>query len=132
MSKIYRALITGGGGMLAQALVRALGSRGHQITALDRTQLDVTDLMAVGRAFEKYAPALVLNCAAYTKVDSCEEQKHAALEVNATAIVTLANLVSINGAKLVHYSTDFVFDGTASTPYSVDALTNPLSEYGRS
>jgi dTDP-4-dehydrorhamnose reductase len=125
-------LITGGGGMLAQALVRTLRARGHAAVALDRAALDVTSDAAVRDAFRTHRPTLLLNCAAHTKVDLCEEQEALASAINGDAVGLLAKVCKEHGAALVHYSTDFVFDGSGTRPYRPDDPVNPLSAYGRS
>lgn len=125
-------LMTGGYGMLANALLRALQSRGLSAVAVDRDVLDITDPAAVEAAFEQHRPTLVLNCAAHTNVDGCEKQRDAADAINGHAVETLAALSRRFGATLVHYSTDFVFDGSARRPYRPEDPTHPLSAYGRS
>ena len=127
-----RVLLLGGDGMLAQALRRALADRGREARAIDLAQLDITDADAVAAYFGDFRPTLVLNAAAYTAVDKAEQQEDVATKVNGTAVAHLAAGCRAHGAKLVHVSTDFVFDGTATTPYAVDAPTNPVSAYGRS
>jgi dTDP-4-dehydrorhamnose reductase len=94
--------------------------------------LDITSDDSLARAFEQHRPTLVLNCAAHTKVDLCEEQRDLADAINGRAVATLATLSKQHGSKLVHYSTDFVFDGSATTPYKPTHPTHPLSAYGRS
>ena len=120
-------LVAGASGMLGHDIQLAL--TGRDVTALDRRQLDVTDPDAVNLAVEGHD--VVINCAAYTKVDDAEEHEDAAFAINATGAANLAEAAANNGAKLVHISTDYVFDGTATTPYSEDAPTNPVSAYGR-
>src|SRR3954454_4968266 len=125
-------LIPGGRGMLAQALQRELGLRGHQFNAPHRAELDVTDDASVARAFDRHHPTLVLNCSAYTKVDLAEEHEPEARRVNGDAVEILARHCADAGATLVHFSTDFVFDGSLRRPYRPTDATNPLSAYGRS
>jgi dTDP-4-dehydrorhamnose reductase len=125
-------LITGGGGMLAQALGAALRRRGKSPTLLSHQQLDVTDPAAVGRAFEEHRPAYAFNCAAHTKVDQCETEPQRADAINGHAVATLAKAARDHGTQLVHFSTDFVFDGRGSRPYRPTDPTAPLSAYGRS
>jgi dTDP-4-dehydrorhamnose reductase len=125
-------LIPGGRGMLAQALQRELNLRGHQYAAPDRSELNVTDDVSIARAFQRHRPTLVLNCSAYTKVDLADEHEEEARRVNGEAVETLARHCADAGATLVHFSTDFVFDGTLRRPYRPDDPTNPLSAYGRS
>jgi dTDP-4-dehydrorhamnose reductase len=132
-SSIYdRVLLLGGEGMLAQALRRSLMRRGHEVTGIDLAQCDITDAGQVDRFFDKFGPTLVLNAAAYTAVDKAEQQEDLATRVNGDAVGHLARAADRHGAVLVHYSTDFVFDGTATVPYAVDAVPNPVSAYGRS
>jgi dTDP-4-dehydrorhamnose reductase len=132
-SNVYdRILITGGAGMLAQALSRALRLRGHLPVLLDRAALDITAPDPVEAAFSKHRPTLVLNAAAYTKVDLCEEQPSLAMSVNGEGSHNLGYHALLHGAKLAHFSTDFVFDGSADRPYRAEESVNPLSTYGRS
>jgi len=125
-------LITGGGGMLADALKRALAARRRAFVAPPRGELDITNDEQVRRAFRESRPTLVLNTAAHTKVDLCEEEPAKADEINGHAVGRLAAAAKEYGAKLLHVSTDFVFDGTSRRPYREDDPTNPLSAYGRS
>lgn len=125
-------LITGGGGMLAQALAASLRMRGRRYVTVARAALDVTNAADVRAAFAKHQPTLVLNCAAHTKVDLCEEQEDLASAINGGGAENLALASRDHGAKLVHYSTDFVFDGSSRRPYRPDDPVNPLSAYGRS
>ena len=125
-------LITGAGGMLAQALAASLRKRGRRYTQAARAALDVTREDDVRRAFERHRPRVVLNCAAHTKVDLCEEQEELANAINGTGAENLAKASRDFGATLVHYSTDFVFDGSSTRPYRPDDPVNPLSAYGRS
>lgn len=127
-----RVLITGGGGMLAKALVLALRNRGVEATALDRNKLDVIDFAAVMATVEKEQPTLILNCAAHTKVDLCEQEEDLATQINGDAAGVLAGAARDVGAMFVHFSTDFVFNGTSSRPWRTDDPTGPLSAYGRS
>jgi dTDP-4-dehydrorhamnose reductase len=120
-------LITGANGMLGHDLVAALADR--SVTALTRAELDVTDLGAVRAAVAGHD--VVLNTAAYTKVDDAETHEDDAYAVNATGAGNLARAAAESGATLVQYSTDYVFDGTATTPYAEDAARNPITAYGR-
>jgi dTDP-4-dehydrorhamnose reductase len=118
--------------MLAQALQRELDARGRRYAAPDRAALDVTEEASVARAFERHRPTLALNASAYTKVDLAEQHEAEADRVNGDAVAVLARHCAAAGATLVHFSTDFVFDGTLRRPYRPDDPTNPLSAYGRS
>jgi dTDP-4-dehydrorhamnose reductase len=124
-------LITGSRGMLAQDIMRVLAGQ-HEIIAATHADLDIgneaqtTDFLCARR------PAVVMNCAAYTNVDGCETDSAKAFSVNAEGVKNLARACRKAGAKLFHISTDYVFDGTKSGPYTEDDPPNPLSVYGRS
>ena len=125
-------LITGGKGMLAQALRQLLDARNLPYVAVDKAEADVTDPAQMKELFQKHKPLFVFNCAAHTKVDLCEDEKEKADAINGHAVATLASLSREHNALLVHYSTDFVFDGSGTRPYRTDGPINPLSAYGRS
>lgn len=126
-----KALITGAGGQLGRALA-ASAPADIQLIPLSSAQLDIGDRAAVDAAFNNYAPTLVLNAAAFTKVDAAEEMPDVADRVNHLGVAHLAAAARRSGARLVHISTDFVFDGMTSRPYRVDAPTAPLNVYGAS
>lgn len=125
-------VITGGGGMLAHALARSLRARGQSAVLLDRAACDISRSDDVEKLFAAHRPGLLFNCAAHTKVDLCEEQEELASAINGHGVGHLARLARKNDTTLVHYSTDFVFDGQGSRPYRADDPTHPLSAYGRS
>jgi dTDP-4-dehydrorhamnose reductase len=127
-----RVLITGGAGMLATALRRTLEKRGVKTHVLDRAGCDVTDERAVDDVFELRRPTLVLNCAAYTKVDLAEQEMEVANRINGTGAENLARGCAASGTKLVHFSTDYVFDGTLRRPLRPDDPVGPQSAYGKS
>ena len=120
-------LVTGATGMLGQDLQKVLA--GRSVTALGRSDLDVTDAEAVSAAVEGHDH--IINCAAYTKVDDAETHEGIAFAVNATGAGNLAAAAAKHGARLVQLSTDYVFDGTATEPYPEDAPRHPVSAYGR-
>ncbi|MDQ1547638.1 MAG: dTDP-4-dehydrorhamnose reductase [Actinomycetota bacterium] len=120
-------LITGAAGMLGTDLVAALD--GRNVVALGRAELDVTDLDAVRAAVAGHS--VVINTAAYTRVDDAESDEAAALAVNGTGAGNLAIATAEAGARLIQYSTDYVFDGSATTPYSEDTAIHPVTAYGR-
>ena len=129
----YRSiLITGGRGMLAQALMESARAKGLSPVAIGRDECDITDCDSVARLFEKHRPTLLLNCAAHTGVDLCEDEPQKANVINGQGPEHLAQLAKSYRTKLVHYSTDFVFDGHSDRPYRVDDPPNPLSAYGAS
>jgi dTDP-4-dehydrorhamnose reductase len=121
-------LITGGGGQLASDLDALLAGR-REVAAPSREELDVTDDDAVARAFDSARPELVLNCAAFHNVEVCETEEDRSFEVNARAVKRLAQRCEEAGARLVHFSTNYVFDGTREEPYAEDDLPNPRSVY---
>jgi dTDP-4-dehydrorhamnose reductase len=125
-------LITGAGGMLGTDLRNELISRGEEVVALSRSDLDVTESRAVLTAVRDHAPSVIVNCAAYTKVDQAEAEESAAKAINGSAVELLANAANEADALLVTISTDFVFDGSKTEPYEPDDTTAPLSAYGRS
>jgi len=128
MSK--KAVVFGASGQLGAELVRELKSRQYAVIACRRAQVDITDRMAVENALAGAEPDLVFNAAAYNQVDVAEKEPQAALQVNALAVRNLALACRQMDARLVHFSTDYVFDGRAGQPYSEDAPTHPLSAYG--
>lgn len=123
-----RYLVTGAGGMLGADLARAL--EGRDATLLARADLDVTDAAAVDAAVAGHD--VVINAAAYTKVDDAETHEDESTLINGTAAGILAEAAARHGARIVQVSTDYVFDGTATSPYPEDAPRNPVSAYGRS
>jgi dTDP-4-dehydrorhamnose reductase len=125
-----KALIVGGNGQLGRALA-ATAPAGTELISHDADTLDITDRAAVLAMVDQVGPALILNAAAYTAVDKAEQEEELAHAVNATAVGILADAARTSGARLVHVSTDFVFDGAAGIPYAPSAATNPLSAYGR-
>ncbi|WP_181779745.1 dTDP-4-dehydrorhamnose reductase [Pseudonocardia pini] len=122
-----RAIILGAGGQLGRALTRAL----PEATALTRAELDLADPAALA-AVDWAAYDTVLNAAAYTKVDQAEQERRAAWAVNATAPAALARLAAAHDLRLVHVSTEYVFDGTHEGPIPESAEVAPLSAYGAS
>ena len=125
-----KALILGAGGQLGRCLV-ASAPIGAAVMAHGSDTLDVTDRAAVSACIAQLRPDVVLNAAAYTAVDRAESDEAAALAVNATAVGHLAEAARDCGARLIHVSTDFVFDGRQSHPYVPGDATAPLGAYGR-
>ncbi len=124
-----RAAVFGASGQLGVELVRELGARGYYTAGWARHQLDITDAAAVERALASAEVEIVFNAAAYNQVDVAEKEPLAALQVNALAVRNLALACRQIDARLVHFSTDYVFDGQTSHPYTEDAPTHPLSAY---
>jgi dTDP-4-dehydrorhamnose reductase len=107
-------------------------SAGHRLVALTRADVDLTDAAALEARLDAVGPELIVNCAAYNNVDGAEDDARTALAVNAMAVRSLAAVAVRSGAVLVHYSTDFVFDGTASEPYTEEDRPRPQSVYAAS
>ena len=121
--------VIGAAGMLGQEVVARLTAAGRSVRALDRDELDITDAGACDEGLR--GADVVVNCAAWTAVDLAEEHEPEAFAVNATGAANLARAATSAGARLVQISTDYVFDGSATTPYPADAPQNPASAYGR-
>ncbi|MEV4398374.1 dTDP-4-dehydrorhamnose reductase [Nonomuraea sp. NPDC049607] len=126
-----RWLVTGGGGMLAADVLERAARTGDPVLALGRSELDLCDRRSVRDFVTAYRPGVVVNCAAWTAVDDAETHEAEALEINGHAVGWLAESCARAGARLVHVSTDYVFDGTAPAPYPEDAPTAPVNAYGR-
>jgi len=125
-----RVLLTGAGSQLASAIKTEFAN--SDVLALTRSQLDITKPSDIDRHVSSFRPTLIVNCAAYNFVDRAEDEAETALQINGLAVRTLARAAEASGAVLVHYSTDFVFDGRASEPYREDDSTNPESVYASS
>jgi dTDP-4-dehydrorhamnose reductase len=121
-----RLLVTGAAGMLGRDVVAAASD--HEVVALARAELDITDAAAVKAAVESARPDVIINCAAYTDVDGAEADEETATAVNGDGAGNLAR----QGVHLVHVSSDYVFDGHAHEPYREDAQPDPQGAYGRS
>jgi dTDP-4-dehydrorhamnose reductase len=125
---VTRYLVTGAGGMLGVELARAL--QGRDSTLLARADLDITDEAEVDAAVAGHD--VLINAAGFTRVDDAESHEDEATLINGTAAGILAEAAARHGARIVQVSTDYVFDGTATSPYPEDAPRNPVSAYGRS
>ena len=124
-------LVTGAGGQVGYELARLLPGHG-KVVALDRSALDLVDADAIRSTVRALRPQIIVNAAAYTAVDRAEEETELAFAINARAPEILAEETRRLGAVLFQYSTDYVFDGKASTPYAEEAPTAPLNVYGES
>jgi dTDP-4-dehydrorhamnose reductase len=125
---LERVLITGGGGQLGSDLAEQLDGRA-ELRAPGRAELDISDEPAVAKAFAELRPDTVFNCAAFHNLDVCEREVDRSFEVNARAVKRLAERCREAGAKLVHFSTNYVFDGRGERPYRLDDLPAPRSVY---
>jgi dTDP-4-dehydrorhamnose reductase len=126
-----RILVLGGGGQIARAVAAAAPAR-HDVVIKTRAQLDIADPRAMARALEEFQAEWIINGAAYTAVDLAEDQPERATAVNDTAVGVLAQTAAQLGCRLLHLSTDFVFDGQSCRAYRASDPTNPLNVYGAS
>ncbi len=126
-----KILLTGSNGQVGWELARTLLPLG-EVIALNREQANFTNLDELRRIIEDISPTVIVNAAAYTAVDKAESERDLAFLINAQAVAVLAEEAKKQNALLIHYSTDYVFDGTKSTPYDEDDIPNPLSVYGES
>ncbi len=124
-------VLFGAGGQLGREIVRAAGAAQLDVAALDRAALDIADRAAVRASLEAIKPALAVNAAAYTKVDQAESDVDNATRVNAVAPAILAEECARVGIPLVHFSTDYVFDGRKQGAYREDDPIDPINIYGR-
>ena len=127
-----RCLVFGGAGMLGRAVVAEARSRGWDVLGLARGEADVTDRGRLLHWADAFRPEVIVNCAAFTRVDECETEPERAFAVNGEAVSHAAAAAARAGARLIHVSTDYVFDGEARQPYGEDAEPAPRSVYGRS
>lgn len=129
-----RILVVGANGMLGTDLVAELSSSGSEVAGLDLPEIDITEPESVARipAGEFGQFDWCVNCAAYTAVDKAESEPQLAYEVNTLGAGYLSRACMMGGIKFLHVSTDFVFDGSATEPYTEDAPPNPLGVYGQS
>ena len=127
-----KVLVTGGKGALGQDVAEVFAAHGHEVRALDRESLDITDAGAVMAFVNEHQPELIINCAAYNLVDKVEEAElyPLAYAINATGPHNLALAASSVGATLVHLSTDYVFAGDRPDGYAEDSQRAPVSKYG--
>ncbi len=127
-----KLLITGANGQLGSEIKKIAGQFPElDLLFTDVAELDITNPEKVAALFAEYKPAFLINCAAYTAVDKAEADEQAALLINAAAVSILAEQSAKINCKMVHISTDYVFDGKATLPYTEDAPVNPQSAYGR-
>lgn len=124
-----KAVVFGCRGQLGIELVNVFTNRGYQVTGFDRAQVDIADSAQVDQAFAREDPAIVINAAAYNQVDIAEKEPAPAMIANGLAVRNLAMCCRQHDARLVHFSTDYVFDGTAGRAYTEDDVPHPLGAY---
>ncbi|SCY33067.1 dTDP-4-dehydrorhamnose reductase [Nonlabens sp. Hel1_33_55] len=123
-------MIIGAGGMLGISMVHEFA--GFDIVALDKEDLDITCYSKVRQQLLKHQPEFIINCAAYTAVDLAEKEPEKAHKINGSAVGMLASLAKQISATIIHFSTDYVFDGNSTEPYKPTDPVNPINVYGHS
>ena len=126
-----KILVTGCNGQLGRAIQKEYENDGAMLVCTDAAELDITDNAQVLRYVRELRPDVIMNCAGYTAVDACESEWDLAYRINAVGPRNLAIAAEDTGAKLMHISTDYVFDGTGSRPYTEFDAVNPISAYGK-
>ena len=127
-----RYLITGAKGQLGYDLERELISRGHEVTAVDIDEMDITDPEACNRVITQASPDGVFHCAAYTAVDAAEDNEDLVMKINAEGTENIAKVCEKLNIKMLYLSTDYVFNGTGERPWEPDDLREPVNVYGKS
>ena len=127
-----RVVVTGKTGQVVTSLIERGAAAGHEVIALGRPELDLTDPASVVRALEAAAPDVIVSAAAYTAVDKAESESDLAHAVNGAGARAVAMATKALGVPLIHISTDYVFDGTLDRPYVESDLTGPIGVYGAS
>lgn len=127
-----RILVIGAGGQLAKEIIAQGRLAGHEMVAPAESELDLTRNEVMAAALDKYVPQVVINCAAYNQVDLAESKTDLCMEINGHAVGRLAALCAGRGIFLIHYSSDYVFDGRKEGFYTEEDAVNPLNVYGRS
>lgn len=125
-----KVLVTGVKGQLGYDVVKVLEARGISCKGVDIDDFDLTDELAVSRYIREFAPTAVIHCAAYTAVDRAEDDKDLCFAVNATGPENIARVCKEIGAKMLHVSTDYVFDGEGDQPFEVNSVKAPKGQYG--
>ncbi|MDR2728797.1 MAG: dTDP-4-dehydrorhamnose reductase [Chitinispirillales bacterium] len=127
-----KLLVIGSGGQLGSDFVKEAERFGHSVFPVDFPDIDIADKASVSRFVNDTKPDVIVNCAAFTAVDLCEQEPEKAFSLNADACLNLASCARDTGARLVHFSTDYVFDGRASIPYTEYDEPRPQTVYGKS
>lgn len=130
---MIKVLVTGANGELGRTIQKYKDNyKGVEFIFCDSKELDITDKYSIVSVFNQYKFDYCINCAAYTNVEQAEAKPEKAFLVNAEGVKNLAQVCKSHKVTLVHISTDYVFDGSKSTPYRIDDLPNPINEYGKS
>lgn len=127
-----KVLITGANGQLAREFQKFLDNARYKVASFNKEELDISDQDSVKKVFSDHRPDIVLNCAAYNFVDKAEEDVDTAFKVNALGVRNLASACKSNRALLVHFSSDYVFDGAKEDFYTEEDEPNPVNSYGKS
>ena len=128
-----KIIVTGGDGLLGRTFQEHLSMNGSHTTAvMPKAKLDITNKASIRMALTKDRPDWLINCAAFTNVDIAELNSTIAFDVNSKAVKNIAEVASELGIRVMHFSTDYVFDGQSSQPYVEESETNPLNQYGLS
>lgn len=129
-----KVLVTGAGGQLGSELKRQIKehSSPHDFTFVDVGEIDLSKPEAIASYLSRHSFDVVINCAAYTAVDKAEEDEALAYAINATAVQVLSDIAAAREMRLIHISTDYVFDGSGNQPLTEESVTNPLGVYGKS
>lgn len=128
-----RILVLGGNGMLGKEFVEYIRVRGHDVVSLGHADIDITEVQSIENAFREHTPEVVINCAAYTAVDQAEGETELAYAVNGEALGHIGAIAQKTSTFVVHFSTDYVFDGTNRDGYAEDENRfSPLNVYGAS
>ena len=130
--RVIQPLLTGSAGQVGSVLAEQLSQRFPRAVCATRVELDITDHDRLTAEVERLRPNVIINCAALTDVDGCEREPERAYRINRDGPRALARAASSVGARMIHLSTDFVFDGAQQSPYDEEAIPQPLSVYGRS
>ncbi|MBD3239327.1 MAG: dTDP-4-dehydrorhamnose reductase [Chitinivibrionales bacterium] len=127
-----KLLVLGCNGQLGRAMCRRAAATGYEVTGVDIPQIDLRDIDSIVSAARACSPEVIINCSAYTAVDRCESEPEPAYAINRDGAANAAHAARDAGALLVHFSTDYVFDGTAGRPYTETDEPSPASVYGKS
>jgi dTDP-4-dehydrorhamnose reductase len=126
-----KILLLGHKGMLGSDLLLKLNLQ-HEVIGMDKEEIDIVSADECARAIKEITPSIVINAAAYTNVDGCETAKEECFAVNAEAVKNIAEACRSKNIRIIHFSTDYVFDGTGTRPYKEDDRCNPINAYGES